>query len=79
MEGMHCREDRRNIYLACEELNFVWDLEEVIRFDERWKAGASLLDLAEEFGRKTEEVALLIIDRAKRGKIYPRANGVFGL
>lgn len=65
-------------YIACEEENFFWKPEEVIEFDRLWQEGASIFEMQERFNRKPLDIAFLIIDRASKGKIKERENGLFG-
>ena len=69
-------EIRRNTYVACQELNFIWDLVDVIRFDQMWKDGLSIIEIAEKFDRDPDEIVILIIDRAQQFKIKSRENSV---
>lgn len=69
---------RRNIYLACMDMDHVWDEDEVSKFDGLWKAGVSIVQIAESFGRTVDEVAILVIDRASLGFIETRWGGAFG-
>lgn len=69
---------RRAMYLACEDLDFVWDEDEVLEFDRLWHAGASIYEIARHFRRDPDEVVILAIDRARQGFIGPRSGGVWG-
>jgi hypothetical protein len=59
-------------------MNFVWDEREVLEFDHMWNEGLSIPDIARAFGRDPDEVAVLTIDRARRGHISKRAGGALG-
>ncbi|QNG60367.1 hypothetical protein H4O14_02235 [Bacillus sp. PAMC26568] len=71
------KEDRLTTYIACEELNFTWSDEQVRNFDEHWKRGKAcglapykiILEIANEFNRNPEEVAILALDRGMKGGI----------
>lgn len=77
LERRYMTESRKSIYIACENLNFVWDIQDVREFDLKWremrKQGMTTLEitkeLAEYFGRDQDEVAILAMDRARRGRI----------
>ncbi len=69
---------RRKIYLACEELNFVWDRTEVSNFRNMWDDGKSIRQIAEVLGRDPDEVLILAIDQSKRDLIQPRDGGLLG-
>ncbi|MNX81011.1 hypothetical protein D3C86_1126860 [compost metagenome] len=70
---------RKSIYIACEELDFTWGTEEAKTFDAMWEAGASVREIAKALGRDVDEVAILTIDRSRKGKIKPRQGGAMGV
>lgn len=72
------RHERRSIYTALEDLDFHWDLKEVLEFDHMWNEGLSLWDIARAFGRDPDEVAILAMDRIRQGAIQMRPGGAFG-
>ncbi|MNY77987.1 hypothetical protein D3C86_2180650 [compost metagenome] len=59
-------------------MNLVWDEREARKLDEMWKKGYDIEVIAETLERDCDEVAILIIDRARKGKIKARETGVFG-
>jgi len=65
-------------YIALEDMNFLWSHNQVREFDELWKRGYSIRYIAEYFHRKPIEVLLLALDRAEKGKIEERKNGIWG-
>lgn len=65
-------------YYPCDELEFAWEFEDVKRFDAMWNDGESVWSIAEKLGRDPDEVAILVIDRKRKGKIAIRSGGVFG-
>lgn len=67
------------VIIACEELNFVWQPEKVRVFREMWRDGADIRVIAKCLKRKPEEVAILVMDQAKRGNIQKRPTGIFGI
>jgi len=77
IENRYMTTSRNGVYVACEELDFVWDIQDVREFDLKWremrKQGMTTLEitkeLAEYFGRDQDEVAILAMDRARRGRI----------
>jgi hypothetical protein len=79
IEARYLTHSRRNIYTALEEADFIWDEREVLVFDELWKRGLSIEKLAAHFDRTTDDMMLLIMDRAQLGYIQPRFHGLFGL
>lgn len=78
IERRYMKQERNYIYTALEELDFTWSMDEVLEFEEMWNQGVSLVDIAEYFGRTHEEVAVLVMDRALKGKIKPRESGIWG-
>ncbi|MEW9702852.1 helix-turn-helix domain containing protein [Paenibacillus sp. SI8] len=71
-------QERLNLYIACEEMNMIWDDPDVLAFESMWKEGLSIDDIAKSFGRDIDEVALLVMDRARKGYIGKRPNGAYG-
>lgn len=69
---------RMNVYIACENMNFLWDFSEVEKFGEMWRSGIPIDHIAKNLGRSEDEVALLAMDRAKKRRIKPRKGGVYG-
>jgi hypothetical protein len=78
IESYHMTEQRQKVYIALEELNFIWDFRQVRELDEMWRRGFSLQYMAEYFDRDPDEVAILLMDRLRRGRIRPRKGGIFG-
>lgn len=68
-------DENKSIYIALEEvdIDWFWDIEDVLELDRMYKAGKSIQEMCEYFGRSGEEVALLIMDRAMRNKIRVKA------
>ena len=68
-------DESKSIYIALEEvdIDWFWDIEDVLELDQMYKAGKSIQEMCEWFGRTGEEVALLIMDRAMQNKIRARA------
>lgn len=59
-------------YIACEDVNFLWTMDQVEEFQQLWRSGVcDVLELAAHFDRKAYDVAFLIWDRAHRGYIKP--------
>lgn len=78
IEKKYMTKKRSHTYICCEDLDFVWDEREVVQVEKMWASGLSLFDIARAFDRAPDEVALLIMDRARKGKIKQRKGGVFG-
>ncbi|MBG9714223.1 helix-turn-helix domain containing protein [Bacillus cereus] len=63
------KKSRRNLYIALEELDLVFDESKVIRLREMWDKDKDILEIAKELGRHQLEIAALIIDQADKNKI----------
>lgn len=70
------KEQRRKIHIALEDIDFVWDADEVSVFRKLWNQGASIYELEEELGRDQDDIAMLIMDQSRRGKIQRRPMGL---
>jgi hypothetical protein len=80
--GVHYMKKRSQaLYMALDDddINFFWDEKEVMAFDELWKNGTNILDIAEFFNRDPDEVMILGIDRARKGFIGKRKGGIVGI
>ncbi|MPU17340.1 helix-turn-helix domain-containing protein, partial [Acinetobacter baumannii] len=62
----YMKKSRRNLYIALEELDLVFDESEVIRLQEMWKEDKGILEIAKELGRHQLEIAALIMDQADK-------------
>jgi hypothetical protein len=78
VERMHMTEKRRNIYIAGEDYNFVWDYRDVQEFIRLWGEGADIRFIAKHFKRPQPEIIFLLVDLAEKRKIKQRQNGLFG-
>lgn len=70
------KKSRRNLYIALEELDLVFDESEVIRLQEMWKEDKGILEIAKELERNQLEIAALIMDQADKNKIKSRSMGL---
>ncbi|WP_411543179.1 helix-turn-helix domain containing protein [Bacillus cereus] len=75
-QGKYMKKSRRNLYIALEELDLVFDKSEVIRLQEMWKENKGILEIAKELGRHQLEIAALIMDQADKNKIKSRPMGL---
>lgn len=64
-------------YYPCDDLEFAWCEGDVKEFDRMWHEGVSLWEIAENLKRDPDEVAILTIDRKRKGKIESRPSGVY--
>ncbi|MGD2278289.1 helix-turn-helix domain containing protein [Bacillus wiedmannii] len=72
----YMKKSRRNLYIALEELDLVFDESEVIRLQEMWKEDKGILEIAKELGRHQLEIAALIMDQADKNIIKSRPMGL---
>lgn len=72
------KNERQKIYLVLEELDFTWDEHDVVDFRDMWNMGIPISWIASHFKRDIDEVAMLVMDQCRKGKIKPRPNGVHG-
>ncbi|SIR94690.1 hypothetical protein SAMN05878494_5343 [Bacillus cereus] len=70
------KNSRRNLYIALEELDLVFDESEVNRLQEMWKEDKGILEIAKELGRHQLEIAALIMDQADKNIIKSRPMGL---
>lgn len=78
IEETHMTEKRLNTYIALEDLNFFWDYKEVKEFRHMWERGFAIWDIANVFNRDPDEVMLLAMDQARKGRIQMRPGGLWG-
>ncbi|USK72698.1 hypothetical protein [Peribacillus asahii] len=65
-------------YTALEEIDFLWEPDEIKRFEQLWNDGVDIIELSIMLNRSEVEVAILIMDRHMQGGITEREFGVFG-
>ncbi|WP_445661314.1 helix-turn-helix domain containing protein [Bacillus sp. FSL M8-0063] len=75
-EKKYMKKSRRNLYIALEDLDLLFDESEVIRLQEMWKEGKGILEIAKELGRHQLEIAALIMDQADKNIIKSRPMGL---
>ncbi|WP_142312498.1 helix-turn-helix domain containing protein [Bacillus toyonensis] len=75
-QGRYMKKSRRNLYIALEELDLLFDESEVIRLREMWNEDKDILEIAKELGRHQLEIAALIMDQADKNKIKSRPMGL---
>lgn len=66
------------IYIVLEDLDFSWEHWEITRAIEMWQEGYDIRDISTELEREGDEVFLLLLDLARKGRINERDNGIFG-
>lgn len=70
--GPRAFKKRQKIYLALEELNFVWCEAEVSQVIDLWEQGLNIWDISKAMKRDPDEVTILIMDLARKERIIPR-------
>ncbi len=70
------KKSRRNLYIALEELDLVFDESEVIRLRKMWNEDKNIIEIATELERHQLEIAALIMDQADKNKIKSRPMGL---
>lgn len=69
---------KKDVYIACEDVNFLWTYEQVQAFDKLWFSGVyDVAALSDKLKRPPADVAFLIFDRAQQGYILPRGKRGF--
>lgn len=66
------------LHIALADLDFSWYPHEVLKVRKMWQAGAHIEDIAKAVKRDCDEVAVLLIDLARDGKIQRRQLGIYG-
>ncbi|HDR4896566.1 helix-turn-helix domain-containing protein [Bacillus cereus] len=72
----YMKKSRRNLYIALEELDLVFDESEVIQLRKMWDEDKGILEIAKELVRHQLEIAALIMDQADKNKIKSRPMGL---
>ncbi|WP_396022398.1 helix-turn-helix domain containing protein [Bacillus cereus group sp. BfR-BA-01383] len=72
----YMKKSRRNLYIALEELDLVFDESEVIRLKEMWNEDKNIIEIAVDMGRHQLEIAALIMDQTDKNKIKSRPMGL---
>ncbi|AOM08850.1 MULTISPECIES: hypothetical protein [Bacillus] len=70
------KSERRKLYIALEELDMFWDEDDVWRVQEAWNNNESVFAIGQRIERDPDEVALLLMDLAKKGRIEKRVIGL---
>ncbi|MHB0802749.1 helix-turn-helix domain-containing protein [Bacillus thuringiensis] len=70
------KSERRNLYIALEELDMLWDEDDVWQVKEAWDNNESVFAIAKKMERDPDEVAVLLMDLARKGRIEKRVTGL---
>jgi hypothetical protein len=61
-------------------VDFIWDEDKVLEFDRLWDEGYHIKELRRMLSRRTLlDIAIIAIDRCRKGKIEPRKEGMEGI
>jgi hypothetical protein len=61
-------------------VDFIWDEDKVLEFDRLWTEGYHIKELRRLLSRRTLlDIAIIAIDRCRKGKIAPREEGLEGM
>lgn len=66
------------LYIACEDMDFSWYQWEIDTVIEKWTNNHCITEIADALDRDCDEVAILLIDLARKEKIQPRKGGIWG-
>lgn len=65
----------RKIYVACEELNFIWSADDLKKFRDMWREGKSVEQIRKHFKRDSwQEVIIIALDQIRWGYIKIRPD-----
>lgn len=78
LERTYCKKRRKTRYIACEEYDFTWGEDEIMRFRQLWRQGVSIPQMAVELRRHQNELAILVLDQIEHKYIRPRKGGALG-
>lgn len=65
-------------FLDATDIEFIWDEKNVLLIEDFWNKGYSIIQIAKRFRRNKLDIALLILDRRRKGKIGLRKGGLEG-
>lgn len=66
------------LIIALDDIDFSWFRAEVEKVKKLWAYGWHIADIAKQMKRDIDEVAVLIMHLARKGKITKRGRGVLG-
>lgn len=78
LEKVYLKRKRNQIYIALEDIDFIWSEKEVQKFKLMWDSDYSAQEIASKLKRPIDDVAMLIYDQALKKKIKPREKGLLG-
>ncbi|QDY81904.1 hypothetical protein FQU75_00010 [Paenibacillus polymyxa] len=64
-----------NLYVACEEMDFIWPMDDLAEFRDMWRKGCGIEEIREHFGRQSwQEVIIIALDQLRCGYIKSRPD-----
>lgn len=78
LEKQYMKKERNQVYIALEDIDFIWSEKEVKKFRLMWDSDFSIKEIASKLKRPIDDVAMLIYDQALKSKIEPRNGGLMG-
>lgn len=78
LETAYMKHGRKSVYIALEEVNFIWCISEIREFRSMWKAGYDIWKIAKLLGRSVHDVVMLVYDQHLNEKIETRKGAIFG-
>lgn len=69
---------KQKLVIALDDLDFTWLPSEIALVKTMWDFGYHIADIAAKVKRDQDEVAVLIMHLARKGKIEKRKTGVLG-
>lgn len=72
-------QNKEEKYIVLADLEYGWLSNDIEIVKTMWGEGYHIEDISKEIDREIEEVFLLLLDQARKGKIKRRTNGVFGV
>ncbi|EHQ63643.1 hypothetical protein PDENDC454_04229 [Paenibacillus dendritiformis C454] len=65
-------------YIACDDMDFMWEQRDLEVFRQMWKEGFCVTDIARAFGRDVDEIGILVMDQKRKREIKDRPGGAWG-
>ncbi|WP_439108595.1 hypothetical protein [Bacillus thuringiensis] len=74
----YMKKSRRNLYIALEELDLVFDESEVTRLQEMWKENKNIIEIAKELGKHHKWLQLALGNGIHPNTFYTRVARGWG-
>ncbi|NGT47716.1 hypothetical protein G6Z17_01545 [Clostridium perfringens] len=76
MMGRKCFDEKR---IILEDLNFQLEVKKIKKVKNLWNEGTSFKEIVKEVGREEDEVFLLLLHLARKGRIENRVGYIWGM